>query len=128
MTFNEALRRLDLSQINSLQLVVLEAAVAAMLKSHPDAAAVRREFDSLYPKMQTAAGDVFAGEDAAVPIVASHLRDRIFEEKGLAEQQKREAFQPGEAISEAAKGAYERRGYSEWPISSENGAIEKRKG
>ncbi len=79
MTFDQALRRLDLSQINSIQLTVLEAAVAALLESHPDAAQVKRSFDSFYPRMQSAALSVSSGEEAAIAVVAAHVRGRIFE-------------------------------------------------
>ncbi len=81
MTFDEALRRLDLSQINGIQLIVLEAAIAALVEGHPDPGAVRRRFDSLYPRMQTAAVELSPGEEPAVSVVASHLRDRIFQAK-----------------------------------------------
>ena len=79
MTFDEALRKLDLSQINSVQLAVLEAAVAALVESHPDAAEVKRRFDSFYPKMQAAAIAVSPGDESAVTVVAAHVRNRIFE-------------------------------------------------
>lgn len=82
MTFDEALRRLDLSQINSIHLAVLEAAVAALLESHPDPGEAKRRFDAFYPKMQTAAIAVSPGEESAVTIVAAHVRARIFEKKG----------------------------------------------
>ncbi len=81
MTFDEALRRLDLSQINGIHLAVLEAAVAALLESHPDPAEVKRRFDAFYPKMQTAAIAVSPGEESAITIVAAHVRGRIFEKK-----------------------------------------------
>ncbi len=79
MMLDEAFRRLDLSQINNIQLVVLEAAVAALVKNHPDAASVRRDFDSCYPKMHIDAARVCPGEESAVSLVAAHLRGRIFE-------------------------------------------------
>ena len=82
MTFDEALRKLDLSQINSIQLTVLEAAVAALLEGHPDPADVKRRFDAVYPKMHTAAVTVSPGDEAAITVVASHARARIFEKKG----------------------------------------------
>jgi hypothetical protein len=77
MTLDEALRKLDLSQINSIQMVVLEAAVAALLRNHPDVAAVRRDFESCYSQMQNAAAAT-TGQGPEERVVASHLRDRLF--------------------------------------------------
>jgi hypothetical protein len=80
MTLDEALRKLDLSQINSIQMVVLEAAVAALVRNHPNPVALRRDYDLLYAQMQ-ASDPALIGEGAEGPVVASHLRDRLFEVK-----------------------------------------------
>ena len=80
MTLDEALRKLDLSQINSIQMVVLEAAVAALVKSHPNPAELRHNFDLLYSQMRGAAAAI-AGAGPEVSVVASHLKDRLFEGK-----------------------------------------------
>ena len=90
MTLDEALRKLDLSQINSIELVVLEAAIAALVRNHPDPAAVRRDFDSLYSQMQTAAAATTPGDETAVSVVAFHLRDRLFEGKAGTTRRKQE--------------------------------------
>ena len=91
MTLDEALRKLDLSQINSIQLIVLEAALAALVRCHPDPAAVRRDFDLFYSQMQTAAAATSPGDEPAVSVVASHLRDRLFEGKAGTTRRKQES-------------------------------------
>jgi len=82
MTLDEALRKLDLSQINSIELIVLEAAVAALFKSHPTPAALRHEFDLIYSKMQVTGAATAPGDAPAVSVVASHLRKQLFQGEG----------------------------------------------
>jgi len=81
MTLDEALRKFDLSQLNSIQLVVLEAAVAALARSHPNPAALRRDFESFYSRMKVSAEAISPGEGPATSVVAAHLIDQLFPEK-----------------------------------------------
>ena len=81
MTLDEALRKFDLSQLNSIHLVVLEAAIAALARSHPNPVALRRDFDLFYSQMNAAAEAISPGEGPATSVVASHLIDQLFPEK-----------------------------------------------
>ena len=78
MTYDEAVRKFDLSQLTGIQLVVLEAAIAALIKNHPKPAAIRRDFDWFYSKMLVAAAGTVPGDEPAMSVVAAHLRNQLF--------------------------------------------------
>lgn len=80
MNLEQALKNFNLSQLNSIQLVVLEAAVAALVRTHPNAAALRRDFDLFYSQMQVQAA-ISPGEGEAMSVVAAHLRDMLSKEQ-----------------------------------------------
>ena len=78
MTHDEALRKLDLAQITQVQLSVLEAAVAALLKAHPNPGSVRKEFDILYERIHERSAPLAVTDAQAASVVAHHLKNEIF--------------------------------------------------